>query len=68
VIVRYTVRQWNTASDNAAVLSSCKRIHVEPSADARVRGDHCDTRDELHIHEVTFRLCFDSSDDRRIML
>src|SRR6478609_3478563 len=45
-----------------------KRIHVEPSADARVRGDHCDTRDELHIHEVTFRLCFDSSDDRRILL
>jgi hypothetical protein len=45
-----------------------KRIHVQPSADARVRGDHCDTRDELHIHEVTFRLCFDSSDDRRILL
>src|SRR6478609_4284783 len=45
-----------------------KPIHVEPSADARVRGDHCDTRDELHIHDVTFRHCFDSSDDRRILL
>ena len=45
-----------------------KRIHVQPSADARVRGDHCDTCDELHIHDVTFRHCFDSSDDRRILL
>jgi hypothetical protein len=45
-----------------------KRIHVQPSADAGVRGDHCNTRDELHIHDVTFRHCFDSSDDRRILL
>src|SRR6266511_2111310 len=32
-----------------------KCIHVQPSADARVRGNHRDARDKLHIHDVTFR-------------
>jgi hypothetical protein len=32
-----------------------KRVHVQPSADARVGGDDCDAGDELHIHDVTFR-------------
>jgi hypothetical protein len=31
-----------------------KRIYVESSADARVRCDHCNAGDELHIHDVTF--------------
>src|SRR5258708_7129633 len=32
-----------------------KRVYVEPAADARVRGDHRDAGDELHVHDVTFR-------------
>jgi hypothetical protein len=32
-----------------------ERVHVQPTADARVRGDNCDAGDELHIHDVTFR-------------
>lgn len=32
-----------------------KRVHVQPSADGRLGGDHCNARDELHIHGVTFQ-------------
>ena len=30
-----------------------KRVHVQPSADARVRGDDCDAGDELHIQAAS---------------
>src|SRR5258708_23106946 len=32
-----------------------KRVHVQPSADARARGDHCDAGDELPFPASTLR-------------